>query len=84
MAMLGWTLIWGGVYSILLTPILYSLFILEAWLEEKLTLTKRFGEAYAAYRKKIPAFFPIVLIVPLLITALTIGVGILAGWISLV
>jgi len=81
MGMFGWSLIWGGVYSLLLTPILYLLFRLEAWLEEKLVVEKKFGEAYSAYRKKVPAFFPTILVVPLLIIALSIILGILLGWV---
>lgn len=75
--MFGWSLIWGGAWSILLTPILYLLFRLEAWLEEKLVLERKFGGAYVAYRKKVPAFFPTVLIIPLLITVFLIGLSIL-------
>lgn len=82
LGMFGWSLIWGGVYSILLTPILYSLFRLEAWMEEMLTLERKFGETYATYRRKVPAFFPTTLIIPLSIIAFLIGLSILSGWIS--
>jgi len=83
MGMFGWSLVWGGVYSIILTPILYLLFRLEAWLEEKLVLEKKFGDAYAAYRKRVPAFFPTILVVPLLTIAILIILGILLGWVPI-
>jgi len=81
-AMLGWSLIWNGVYSILLMPILYFLFRIEAKLEEK-QVEKKFGESYVTYRKKVPAFFPIILAVPLIIIAITIIVGIVLSQIPL-
>ena len=83
MGMFGWSLIWGGVYSTLLAPILYFLFRLEAWLEEKLVLEKKFGEAYVKYREKVPAFFTTTLMIPILVIAFLISLGILLGWINL-
>lgn len=77
-AMLGWALIWEGVYAILLMPALLLLFMLEAWLEERL-LRKKFGGAFEAYRRSVPAFFPAVMAVPLLVTAILVALGILWG-----
>lgn len=82
LAMLGWSLIWGGVYSIFLIPILYLLFRIEAKLEEN-QVEKKFGESYVTYRKKVPAFFPIILAVPLLIIIIMIIVGIVLSQIPL-
>ena len=82
--MLGWALIWNGVYSILLLPVLLFLLWLEAWLEEKLVLEKKFGEIFHSYRNNVPAFFPSLLGVPLLITAIFVIVGVLVGWFPLV
>lgn len=82
LAMLGWSLIWSGVYSTLLMPILYLLFRIEAKLEEK-QVEKKFGEDYVTYRKKVPAFFPTILAIPLLIIAIMIIVGIVLSQIPL-
>ena len=43
-----------SVYSILLCLMVYLVFRLQIWKEEK-ELVERFGEGYAEYRKKVPA-----------------------------
>ncbi len=82
LGMLGWSLIWGGVYAIFLMPLLYLFLRIEARFEEKQVM-KRFSEEYVAYRKKTPAFFSIVLAIPPILVIISIIVGILFGQISL-
>lgn len=77
--LLGWALLWGGVYATLLTAVLYLLLRLE----EKLILERKFGATYVAYRNQVPAFFPPVLLIPLLFTAFVITLGVLLGSIPL-
>lgn len=81
-AVLGWSLAWSGVYSTLLMPIFYLLLRMEAKREEK-QLEKKFGETYVTYRKKVPAFFPVILAAPLLVTAVIIIVGIILSQIPI-
>ena len=44
-----------SVYSILLFLLVYLVFRLQIWKEEK-ELVERFGEGYNEYRKSVPAF----------------------------
>ncbi|MEW6042983.1 MAG: isoprenylcysteine carboxylmethyltransferase family protein [Thermoproteota archaeon] len=83
LGMLGWSLIWGGVYSIFLMPVLYLILRIEARLEEK-QVEKKFGDLYVDYRKKTPAFFPVILTIPLTLIMISIIVGIWLDQIPLV
>jgi len=53
----GWILLNGALYSLLLCPILYLLFRLEAYLEESRVLGPRFGDEFEQYKDGVPAFF---------------------------
>jgi len=81
--LLGWTLMGGGVYAVLLSPLLFLLLRLEAVLEEKRVLEKKFGSAYLAYRARVPAFFPPILLLLLSVTASIFGLSIALRWIPL-
>lgn len=50
----GWVLLRGGLYSILLCPIVYLLFRFEAYLEENLVLEPKFGDEFRQFKKQVP------------------------------
>lgn len=83
LGVLGWFLMWGGTHSTFLLPVLYLMLRIESRLEEK-QLEKKFGDQYVAYRKKTPAFFPVILTIPLTLIMISIIVGIWLGQIPLV
>jgi len=83
LAMLGWSLAWGGVYATFLMPLLYLLFRIEARIEER-QVEKKFGDQYVAYREKTPAFFSVILAIPPILVIISIIVGIWLGQIPLV
>jgi protein-S-isoprenylcysteine O-methyltransferase Ste14 len=55
--MVGWILLNGALYSLLLCPIFYLMFHFEAYLEEKSILGPKFGHEFQRYKEQIPAFF---------------------------
>ncbi len=54
----GWFLIWGGIYSIYLIPLLIVSILLQAFIEEKYMLEKEFGKEYEKYKERVGMFFP--------------------------
>ena len=54
----GWFLLWGGIYSILMMPVLIIAIIFQALIEEKFILEKEFGDVYIQYKKKVGMLFP--------------------------
>lgn len=79
LAYLGWSLVWGALYAVLLSPVLFLLLRGQAWLEERIWLEPTFGEAFRAYRARVPAFFPVwlwaVLIILLVVVAASAGLS---------
>lgn len=55
--MVGWILLNGALYSLLLCPIFYLLFRFEAYLEESRVLGPKFGHEFQQYKEQVPAFF---------------------------
>jgi protein-S-isoprenylcysteine O-methyltransferase Ste14 len=53
-ALFGWVLLQGGLYSILFSPIFYLLFRFEAYLEESRVLEPKFGDEFRNFRKQVP------------------------------
>ena len=53
----GWILLNGAIYSLLLCPIFYLLFRFEAYLEERLVLRPKFGDEFQDYKEQVQAFF---------------------------
>lgn len=53
----GWILLNGALYSLLLCPILYLLFRFEAYLEESRVLGPKFGHELQQHKEQVPAFF---------------------------
>lgn len=51
---MGWALLRGGLYSILLSPIGYLLFRFEAYLEESRVLEPKFGDEFRKFKKQVP------------------------------
>lgn len=51
---IGWVLLKGGLYSILLCPVSYLLFRLEAYLEESRVLEPKFGDEFRQFRQRVP------------------------------
>lgn len=56
-AMIGWTLLWGGVTTLLLSPLFYLLFRFEAYLEESRVLGPKFGEEFRRFKEQVPTAF---------------------------
>ncbi len=55
---IGWFLIWGGIYSFyVLTLVIIAIFF-QALIEEKYILEKEFADEYLEYKKKVGMFFP--------------------------
>jgi protein-S-isoprenylcysteine O-methyltransferase Ste14 len=55
LGLIGWALLRGGLYSILLSPISYLLFRSEAYLEESRVLEPKFGDEFRQFKKRVPA-----------------------------
>lgn len=79
LAYLGWSLIWGALYAVLLSPVLFLLLRGQAWLEERIWLEPKFGQAFRVYQAQVPAFFPMwlwaVLIILLVVVAASAGLS---------
>ena len=54
LGIIGWALLRGGLYSILLSPISYLLFRFEAYLEESRVLEPKFGDEFRRFKKQVP------------------------------
>jgi len=52
------SLILGAIYCFYLIPVIIFLNWLQAFLEEKYLLEKRFGNEYRGYKKKVGMFLP--------------------------
>lgn len=55
---IGWFLIWGGIYSFYVLPLVLIAIFFQALIEEKYILEKEFGAEYLEYKKKVGMFFP--------------------------
>jgi len=53
----GWWSVWAGVYAFYSGLFILAMLWIEAFLEEKFILTKKFGEEYVEYKKKTGMFF---------------------------
>jgi protein-S-isoprenylcysteine O-methyltransferase Ste14 len=51
---IGWVLLKGGLYSIVLCPISYLLLRFEAYLEESRVLEPKFGDEFRRFRERVP------------------------------
>jgi protein-S-isoprenylcysteine O-methyltransferase Ste14 len=54
LGIIGWALLQGGLYSILLSPIIYLMFRFEAYLEESRVLEPKFGDEFRRFKKQVP------------------------------
>jgi len=54
---IGWALLQGGLYSLLMSPIFFLLFRFEAYLEESRVLEPKFGEKFRRFKEQVPAAF---------------------------
>lgn len=54
----GWFLVWGAVYSLCLMPLIGGIIYVQALIEERYILEKKFGRAYAEYRKRVGMLIP--------------------------
>jgi protein-S-isoprenylcysteine O-methyltransferase Ste14 len=55
---IGWFVIWGGIYSLYIVPLLILCIVFQAIIEERYILEKEFGDAYIEYKKKVGMFLP--------------------------
>lgn len=56
--LLGWYLAWGAWYALGFMPIIGGMVYAQALIEERYILEKTFGEAYAAYRRRVGMLLP--------------------------
>jgi protein-S-isoprenylcysteine O-methyltransferase Ste14 len=54
LGLMGWALLRGGLYSILLSPIVFLLFRVEAYWEEKHVLEPKFGDEFRRFKEQVP------------------------------
>ncbi|UCG04493.1 MAG: hypothetical protein JSW11_11020 [Candidatus Heimdallarchaeota archaeon] len=57
-SIIGWFMIWGASYCLLILPLLALIVILQAFIEEKFILEKEFDIEYSDYQKQVGMFFP--------------------------
>ncbi len=55
---IGWYLIWGSIFCLCLVPLIALLTVIQALIEEKYILEKKFGNTYSEYRKRVGMFIP--------------------------
>lgn len=55
---LGWFLLWGGIYTISLFPLFIIPLYGQARIEEKYILEKEFAEEYEKYQQEVGMIFP--------------------------
>lgn len=55
---IGWFLIWGGLYSLYVLPALIISILFQALIEEKYILEKEFKDDYRNYQDKVGMFLP--------------------------
>jgi protein-S-isoprenylcysteine O-methyltransferase len=55
---LGWFLIWGSIYCLSLFPFFIFLIFIQAYIEEKYILERKFEKSYLKYRKTVKMLFP--------------------------
>ena len=58
LSILGWFMIWGAINCLLITPLLVSTIVLQAFIEEKYILEREFGERYNEYKNQVGMFVP--------------------------
>ncbi|MBM3301555.1 MAG: isoprenylcysteine carboxylmethyltransferase family protein [Deltaproteobacteria bacterium] len=54
----GWFLVWGAVYSLCLMPLIGGIIYVQAVIEERYILEKKFGREYTEYRKRVGMLIP--------------------------
>jgi protein-S-isoprenylcysteine O-methyltransferase Ste14 len=54
---LGWSLIFGSIIGVLLTPVWLLLIWAETYLEED-SLVREYGDAYRQFQSRVPRLFP--------------------------
>ncbi len=54
----GWFLVWGAVYSLCLVPLVGAVIYVQALIEERYILEKRFGREYREYKRRVGMFLP--------------------------
>jgi protein-S-isoprenylcysteine O-methyltransferase Ste14 len=80
---IGWVLLRGGLYSLLLSPISYLLFRFEAYLEESRVLEPKFGDEFRRFKEQVPtAFFGRIGTITLIVAYLVFVSLIVSGKVS--
>ncbi len=54
---LGWSLIFGSVIGVALTPVWFGVCVLLTFLEEE-KLVEQYGDEYARYQREVPRIIP--------------------------
>ena len=53
LGLIGWMLLQGGLYTIILSPIVYLVFRFEAYLEESRILEPKFGDEFHQFKERV-------------------------------
>ena len=56
--LIGWFLAWGGIYSLIILPIVILAICIQAIIEEKYILINKFGDEYNRYKKNVGMLVP--------------------------
>ena len=56
--LIGWFFAWGGIYSLIVLPFVLLVIYIQAIIEEKYILQKKYPEEYKKYKKNVGMFFP--------------------------
>jgi protein-S-isoprenylcysteine O-methyltransferase Ste14 len=54
----GWFLVWGAVYSLGTLPLIGGIIYIQALIEERYILEKKFGKEYIEYKKRVGMLIP--------------------------
>jgi len=81
---IGWSLIWGAIYSffIITAVVILILLALIKFVEEPM-MTKLFGDKFLEYRKRVSMFFPLPIGIALIALVIIIIASIVTGLIPL-
>jgi protein-S-isoprenylcysteine O-methyltransferase Ste14 len=56
--MVGWYLLWGAIYSLLMIPLIVVIVVFQALIEERYILEVKFGNEYNEFRKNVGMLIP--------------------------
>lgn len=79
----GWYFAWRAVYGLLSMPIILIAFLIEVFIEEK-TLSRKFGDEHARYRRRVPLLLPLPLLVVMIVVLGIVVISIIFRWVQII